>query len=203
MTVNYLSPKVASAAMSVPEETLRRWAKAEGSTAPSLDLKRFAEIKARDAVHEAGHAVAAWRLHAEVKFVQLRHGTGDLGGLCRFCADDNWVIEEIVHYSGVAAERPLIDLPALLEAHNLRAVTPAEWSEHVYDDDAGEALSDIVTHSESDRRGSENFDIAAFGMAQGLLRAHWRDVEKLAVALLQRVTVRGDELARILDNESN
>src|SRR5262245_3609147 len=59
--MNDLPLKVASAAMSIPEETLRRWAKVEGVTAPSLDLKRFAEIKARDAMHEAGHAVAAWR----------------------------------------------------------------------------------------------------------------------------------------------
>ena len=194
-----------------PPERLDRWLRTSGwlrpGTGPDADqLRRYAEMVKREAIHEAGHAVAAWHTGCGVEFAELRQ-SGDLGGRvrCRAPFGDLRVLSVCVTYAGVAAEYPRFDLAAAIRAAGLEEVDPEVWAE-LGGDQTSDALADLISHSEVDRAALEksclgvdsSFHVPAFGAAQALVWEHWDGVWRFAAELLERGTIHGSDFESVL-----
>jgi hypothetical protein len=152
-----------------------------------LDLTNYVEAMDRAlAVHEAGHAIVAWALGADVVFVEIDLATGN-GGSRSSNFDDGQIKNLAVCVAGCRAEH-LLDAPALRKTKigDFRLMR--------------ELLSRLP---EAERRAAR---AQCYRLADETLKANADAVRRIADELLARrwsadstmVRIEGDELADLI-----
>jgi hypothetical protein len=140
------------------------------------DFKLFHYLYAMDralAIHEAGHAVVARRLEAEVLFVEIDVGTGDGWTRCSEFADD--IKNLAICVAGCKAEQAF-------GASSLRSTKKGDFRH----------MRKLLSRfPEAERRPAR---AQGYRLADVILKANTDVVHRIAEALLARHRIESDEL---------
>jgi hypothetical protein len=150
------------------------------------------------AYHEAGHAVAAYRLRGTLLYVNVRRESGRLGACAGYFED---------HYLGRDAEGRLIASAAPYKADAVQAYA-GRAAEGVL---SGETSPFVLHGGEEDDYRKAARAIARFGgdvqrlsvrytrVALWLVRRYWSDVDSVARALLDHDELLDDEVGILIE----
>jgi len=155
------------------------------------------ELK-RTAYHEAGHAFIAWRQHLRIKRATIKPHGERLGSVKHpklVSAQESRDLEanaEITSYVRDKLEKHIRVSLAGWEAERRFTADPS-WAMT----DLGNALDDMMRLAGSQREIDLYLALLRY-QTKEMLRSGWPHVKALAAALLERETLRGNEIVAVI-----
>jgi ATP-dependent Zn protease len=148
----------------------------------------------RVAFHEAGHAVVAFHLKRKFRRVTIAPAGRSLGHT-RFFPLDNFHPD----YQNSARTRRLMDSEIMIDLAGLEAeyLKMGRRSLKGGQSDIDQA-ADLAWHAQGGGRAVSRYFRQLQVASRNLLREHWSEVESLATALLEQITLTEDEARKVI-----